>query len=444
MTADLLPSNATQLERDLSLSGDVLPKLAAGTERIRTAKRADIPEDVVPWLIYEYGLGEITPYVPDLRQALAEGILWQRLRGTPRAIQIGLGWIDLQAYIEESEQGTAYWADYQLGLDAAPPSLAFINSTIGITRLSSPIRSRLFRVWGGWYDFRRFKLDDHLLSEGSWLCDHTGAYLRDDWPQLSFGREFSAITPSPLAIPESGRTHIDAVLDVYEDRFILSQSLLDEAWHMLQDPGATNSKLHQREYLALAYEIGAATWVDRDWQLQLSWQGTTTVPPRRFAKAGIYLSDGAVLGDTNAVLPARFETELGDGPLLLSEANSATGEGALSEHIQRWEFAEVLERFDRQTATIHELFAPGTEPGLLVSSRTGEHRRLLVGDYFWILSENSYLSETWHSILDSTHTISSTTYLARMVDAESWDPINWRTASNWLAVAAFSTSQTHA
>ena len=68
--ADLLPSNATQLERDLSRTGNVLPRLSPGAQLIRTAKRTNIPDDVVPWLIYEYGLGEITPYVPDLRQAL--------------------------------------------------------------------------------------------------------------------------------------------------------------------------------------------------------------------------------------------------------------------------------------------------------------------------------------------------------------------------------------
>ena len=61
--ADLLPSNATRLERDLSRSSDVLPTLGPGTQLIRTAKCINIPDDVVPWLIYEYGLGEITPSV---------------------------------------------------------------------------------------------------------------------------------------------------------------------------------------------------------------------------------------------------------------------------------------------------------------------------------------------------------------------------------------------
>lgn len=173
MTAlDLLPSNATQLERDLSLSGDILPRLGAAAQRIRNAKRENIPDSVVPWLIYEYGLGEILPFVPDLRQALADGVQWQRVRGTRRAVEIGLAWVGFEAEIEESEAGTLRWADYQLGLDQAPNGLDFINSVIEISRLSSPVRSRLFRIYGG-YDHRRFRLDDHLLSGGSWLCDDT-------------------------------------------------------------------------------------------------------------------------------------------------------------------------------------------------------------------------------------------------------------------------------
>ena len=89
---DLLPPNATQLERDLSRAISPLPALGPLVERpiltedgqqlaaedwrlmlressvpfkkpggvtpiIRTAKRSDIPDSVVPWLNYEYGLG---------------------------------------------------------------------------------------------------------------------------------------------------------------------------------------------------------------------------------------------------------------------------------------------------------------------------------------------------------------------------------------------------
>ena len=113
------------------------------------------------------------------------------VRGTPAAVALGLGWIDFPAVVEESEAGTLRWAEYQLGLEDGPADHSKISRVVGISGISQPSRSRMFRIHGGWYDFRRFGLDDHLLSEGSTLCDHTGVRIRDDWPQLSFGREYA-------------------------------------------------------------------------------------------------------------------------------------------------------------------------------------------------------------------------------------------------------------
>ena len=47
-------------------------------------------------LILEYRLGEIEDFFDagDWRRILREGIIWQRLRGTPAAIHRGLSWID--------------------------------------------------------------------------------------------------------------------------------------------------------------------------------------------------------------------------------------------------------------------------------------------------------------------------------------------------------------
>lgn len=373
MTAvDLLPSNATQLERDLSLSGDALPRLGAAVQRIRNAKRENIPDSVVPWLIHEYGLGEILPFVPDLRQALADGVQWQRVRGTRRAVQIGLGWVGFDAEVEESEAGALRWADFQLGLDQAPNGLDFVNSVIEITRLSSPVRSRLFRIYGG-YDFRRFKLDDHLLSSGSWLCDDTGVYLREDWPQLSFGRQFTDetnITAGATFNLSVERTRTDG--GVYEDRMILSCSVLDElewrSWHM-QAETVTVSRNHFDVYGP--WWQPSTNWVDHNWDQGLDWAGLINriQPALQFAKAGIYLSDDAVLGETNTCFSPRFEAEMGFGALQLSEGSGITGEGVLSEHVSRFNYAEILERLER----LHQAEAIENRQGVEQPARLGIH-----------------------------------------------------------------------
>jgi hypothetical protein len=351
----LLPSSSTRLERDLSTSMDSLPRLGAAAELIRDAKRENIPDSVVPFLLYEYGLGELLPYLSDPRTAISTGVLWQRLRGTPKSFSIALGWIGNDGTIEESEGNTINWSQFQLGLDSAPVDLSQTDSVVEIGRLSSPVRSSLFRIYGGWYDGRRFQLDNHQLSGLDTLCDHTGVYLKSEWPQLSFGREFK---------DEQGDISGDlgAILGVhratgingrYEDRTILSNSLLgDTSWRTLhiEDLSSVISRLH--------FSVSGPWWNNAtdweaayDWTQVFDWAGLQNKfqPALKFARAGMYLSDYAELGDTNACFPARSLDEFGDGAVLLSEGDPDTGEHILSEHLSRVEFTEINERIEHQT-----------------------------------------------------------------------------------------------
>ena len=354
-TGLLLPSSSTPLERDLSASMNPLPRVGPAAELIRTAKREDIPDSVVPFLIYEYGLGELLPYLSDPRTAIATGVLWQRLRGTPQSFRIALGWIGNDGIIEESEGGTSRWSQFQLGLAQAPADLSQTDSVVEIGRLSSPVRSSLFRIYGGWYDGRRFNLDDHQLSGLDTLCDHTGVYLKDEWPQLSFGREFKdeqGDISGDLAGALGVHRHT-GIRGLYEDRTYLSNSVLGEtSWRTLhiQDLSSVISRLHFSVYGP--WWNNASDWdIDLSWDQILDWAGLQNkfTPALKFAKAGIYLGDGEVLGDTNACLPARSSEEFGDGPVFLSEGNTDTGEGILSEHLSRIEFVEINERFEHQT-----------------------------------------------------------------------------------------------
>lgn len=233
---DLLPPNATTLERDFSRSTSSLQRAGGPVPLIRTAKRTNIPDSVVPWLIYEYGLGEILPYLGNnQRRALAEGVLWQRIRGTPEAVRIALGWIGIAGFIDESEGRSARWAEYQLGLSAGTTGEQIIDDIVGVTRISSPVRSRLQRIYAV-YDFRRFVLDDSLLSDGGMLSDHSGVRPRPDWPQISYG-QIHALLVEENAIVASTHTDVVGVLATMSDRFILSQSKLDQEWHTINHPG---------------------------------------------------------------------------------------------------------------------------------------------------------------------------------------------------------------
>ena len=267
---DLLPPNATTLERDLSRSTSSLQRTGGSVPTIRTAKRVNIPDSVVPWLIYEYGLGEILPYLGNnQRRAIADGVLWQRIRGTPEAIRIALGWINVTGVIEESEGGSARWAEYQLGLSEATSGEQIIDDIVGVARISSPVRSRLQRIYAV-YDFRRFVLDDSLLSDGGMLSDHSGVRPRPDWPQISYGEIHSSLVVENATVA-STHTDVIGVLVRNFDRFLLDHSLMDEEWHTLNNP----SLLTNQECVSSEYQ--GQTWTTITWQPSTTWLDTNAV-----------------------------------------------------------------------------------------------------------------------------------------------------------------------
>lgn len=267
---DLLPPNATTLERDFSRSTSSLQRAGAPVPIIRTAKRTNIPDSVAPWLIYEYGLGEILPYLGNnQRRAIAEGVLWQRIRGTPEAVRIALGWINVTGLIDESEGGSARWAEYQLGLSAGTTGEQIIDDIVGVALISSPVRSRLQRIYAV-YDFRRFVLDSSLLSDGGMLSDHSGVRPNPNWPQISYGQIHSSLVQENAAVA-STHTDVVALLAEMSDRFILSRSKLDEEWHTVNHP----SLLSNQEGVSGRYT--GQTWTAISWQPATNWLDVNAV-----------------------------------------------------------------------------------------------------------------------------------------------------------------------
>jgi len=265
---DLLPPNATTLERDLSRAVSSLVRTEAPVPLIRTAKRVNIPDSVVPWLVFEYGLAEILPYLTDQRAAIEGGVQWQRIRGTPAAILQALGWLHLTGEVDESEGGSYRWAEFQIGLDAPTGGEAIISQITAVARLSAPVRSRLQRIYSV-YDFRRFVLNDSLLSEGAILSDHSGVRPRPDWPQISYG-DYRSSSVSAESTVVSGGVSVISIEVVNLDRFLLDHSLIDEDWHVLNGDGA------RTEYwptTASRFDSGI-NWSDQAVWGDFPWEGT--------------------------------------------------------------------------------------------------------------------------------------------------------------------------
>ncbi|UFW80024.1 phage tail protein [Rhizobium sp. SU303] len=190
MEGSLLPANSGLLETTFETSlGDRWVDIGGAVAAIRTAKLVSPPPSFLPWLVLEYGLGELTPFVPNLYNLVVdrEGVKWQRLRGTPAAVAKGLGFIGYSATLEDAWYGRAFWNSTQLRFPALPgtddPDLSRIE---GITQLSLAKRSLLRRgVYQ--YDAQAIELDRSRLDDGL-LERESGVAVTAAGTLWSFGR----------------------------------------------------------------------------------------------------------------------------------------------------------------------------------------------------------------------------------------------------------------
>lgn len=187
--SDLLPaSNSTVWEKTMAdvMAGGLL--LTGHINDIRGTKLNNPPPSFLPYLIYEYGLGELTPYVPNLYDLINEGIDWQRLRGTPAALATGLGWLDYTAVLEEADPDWRYWNLFQLELDRIRDEFADLERIDGIATLSVPVRSKF------WRGYHEYDIRPLVYGQNSWgethFSEYSGVRTRANGPLWSFGRTY--------------------------------------------------------------------------------------------------------------------------------------------------------------------------------------------------------------------------------------------------------------
>jgi len=276
-------------------------------------------DSVLPWLIWEYGLGEILAWVPDPRQAIQDGVRFQRIRGTPASLRMALKWMNIEnIYIEEEPPGK-HFAEFQVGIHDVPNDF-FVDNVVALAKLSAPARSRLMRMYNDRYDIRRFMLDKSEF--GSLLSDYSGVKLSADGPVLSFGRfnPFEAKSEEVLLKFASARRHHNSTLsdDLYR---------LDVAFLGITDP-------HTRNYNGIYIRDHIGQNLD-----PLSPFTPDFEPPLHFAKALIVLSDSWHLGEINACFAVTNQTEIG--------ATFFLSQDQLSNHVWYFLYQEILERFYR-------------------------------------------------------------------------------------------------
>lgn len=178
----LLPPNATALERALSLAKghEVMAPLCDAPEGVRV----NPPASFVPWLLAEYGLADFIDYFENHRTLLEEGKSWIVVRGTGASVRQALGWIGIDATLEED--------GWRLQIDPGHESaIAKLQAIKHLTGRSVPAHVQLYRLYH-LHDHRHIRLDAGRLDDG-YLDDDSGIW--QDGIKLSFGTEHKVRMP---------------------------------------------------------------------------------------------------------------------------------------------------------------------------------------------------------------------------------------------------------
>ncbi|KAF7770024.1 hypothetical protein PCIT_a2968 [Pseudoalteromonas citrea] len=170
----LLPPNHSQLQQQALLSQQHAPYDNAIAQL--NSLKADPNDALLMWLVWEYGLEALLPYSPNLRQTLKDGLAWQRIRGTPKSLEMALGWLDLpNVTIENTDSGRHHYT-YQLDLGELPKGRT--SNVTKLAQLSAPVSAKLTRLYNG-YDVRNQTLSGQRAGFGHILSDHSGVLVKE-------------------------------------------------------------------------------------------------------------------------------------------------------------------------------------------------------------------------------------------------------------------------
>lgn len=251
MVGSLLPTNATEFEKRLAAACDFHQDMDSSILWISQTKLITRPPRFLPWLIEEYGLGELTPYVPNLYDLIDQGLQWQRVRGSLAAIEMGLEWLGISARFTPAWTGRIWWNSFQLYFDQLPERKS-LEAIEAITDLSKSLRSDFRRgVYG--YDVEAAECNMSRL-DNSMLEYESGVRLTAGGTLFSFGRTTEI---NHTLEEEEGRLIGNWIDDVDEE---LSFDQIDYPWDMANFPWCSVKK-HERDILMAKWFHGRTLYL---------------------------------------------------------------------------------------------------------------------------------------------------------------------------------------
>jgi len=252
MGSNLLPLNAYPWEKAMADAMDGSALATPSIDAITGTKIASPPPSFLPFLVYEYGLGELTPYVPNLYQLIREGIRWQRIRGTLSAVDLGLEWLGYSAEVEEESTLRRFWNMFQLHLDRVRDEYADLDRISGVARLSVPRRSVFWRGFHG-FDVRPLTWSEKSWSE-SHFSEYSGVRVVEGGPLWSFGR----IHEIDLSLSQSELEAVGAWLPPVGEEYVWAD--MDFAWQDTETSWLDDAATIRSEAMASSI-FGQSIWL---------------------------------------------------------------------------------------------------------------------------------------------------------------------------------------
>lgn len=145
----LIPPNSTQLEIDLAHA--IIEYFKEDIDSIKTLRDfrfGNIPPSLLTAVINDMGLGELTRYIPDLRQIIIDGNIWNLFRGTPFAFDKSNSWLFRRDTLRENIVGVHY-TNIWIKLEEPVNERQKLVDVANLARLSFPVGKSLTRIHRG-------------------------------------------------------------------------------------------------------------------------------------------------------------------------------------------------------------------------------------------------------------------------------------------------------
>lgn len=147
MSKDLLPSNATPFERNLSLMSDRIFDVPVIVKEVWNANTA--PEDVLPWLAWALSVDDWdTNWTEEQkRNVIRTAPATQKIKGTLGAVQLQLASIGIDVQIQEwfnqVPEGAPYTYILHVNVDQYPLNQTTLQKIISLIESTKNVRSHM-------------------------------------------------------------------------------------------------------------------------------------------------------------------------------------------------------------------------------------------------------------------------------------------------------------